>query len=271
MRLDCDENIASARDLFAWYAGEGIPISLAVKTDQPLQSEDFYMLEDVVAHGGTILSHSHTHPANWGASHAEALAEAQNARVRLAEICPGQPTDLAVSPFHTNPPYAVQALAQAGFAGFVSGIIHNDPEYLLGRAGIVPFVDGKLVSISQQSMLHGDSYRRQGCRVDVHIAAFEAQYTARGIFGYLDHPFSARYQYDWESEDQRLRAHRMLINAIRCYDDVWFWSQRQCFDYLQTLASIRLSVDRRGRVQVAGAPFGSFRPVIRYQGEETAV
>ena len=45
----------------------------------------------------------------------------------------------------------MQALAKAGYTGVVGGIINNDLEYCLGRAGVVPFADG-LVSISQQSM-----------------------------------------------------------------------------------------------------------------------
>jgi len=270
MRLDCDEDIKSARDIFEWYAGEGVPFSLAVKTSLGIGSEDIRLLSDVCTAGGTLLSHTHTHQVNWGSDYEEALADAETSRRWFAETWPGIfPVDLAVSPFHTNPPYAVQALAHAGFSGFVSGIIHNDPEYLLGRAGAVPFVDG-IVSISQQSMLHGDSYRRQGQRVDVHIAAFEAQYAAGGIFGYLDHPFSARYQYDWESEAQRLQAHQKLVAAIRRYDDVWFWSQRQCFDFAKALAATQLRISADGNVLLRCDAPGEFGIKYRYKGQEYA-
>lgn len=270
MRLDCDEDIGSARDIFEWYSEEGIPFSLAVKTTLDVGPEDMRLLNDVRMSGGTLLSHTHTHQVNWGVDFEAALTEAELSRRWFAAIWPDiPPADLAVSPFHTNPPYAVQAMARAGFTGFVSGIIHNDPEYLLGRAGVVPFVDG-IVSISQQSMLHGDSYRRQGQQVDVHIAAFEAQYIAGGIFGYLDHPFSKRYQYDWESAEQRLVAHRQLIAAIRRYKGVWFWSHQQCFDFVKTLAAVRLWVSPEGEISVVSAPDRN-DIVYRHKGKEHLV
>lgn len=270
MRLDCDEDISSARDVFEWYAGEGIPFSLAVKTGLPMRPADIAMLEDVRAAGGTLLSHSHTHPYNWGATAEEALTEATASRQWFQDTWPHLPAPtLAVSPFHSNPPYAMRALAQAGFHGVVSGIIHNDPEYLLGRAGIVPFADGTLISISQQSMLHGDCYRQQGNSVDVHIQAFEAQYAARGIFGYLDHPFSQRYQYGWESKTQRLAAHQQLIGALRGRPDVWFWNQEQCFHFVRACSRLRLRLNADDTVTAEGvSPEMPYRPVYRLRGEE---
>jgi hypothetical protein len=272
MRLDCDEDIGSSRDLFAWYAKEKIPFSLAVKTSLDIRPADVRLLNDVRAAGGTLLSHTHTHQPNWGTGPEEALADAAASRRWFAETWPELlPADLAVSPFHTNPPYAIQALVRAGFTGLVSGIIHNDPEYLLGRAGIVPFSDGRLVGISQQSMLHGDCYRRQGNSVAAHIAAFEAQYAATGIFGYLDHPFSRRYQYDWANEKQRLQAHRELIAAIRRYEGVWFWSQRQCFDFVKALASTHLRVSPGKNMAVRGDAPDGFGIMCRHMGREYAV
>lgn len=267
MRLDCDEDISSARDVFEWYASEKLPFSLAVKTGLPMTPEHLSMLRDVNAYGGTLLSHSHTHPYNWGADKAEALAEATASRQWFRSELPDVPVpDYAVSPFHTNPPYAMQAIEEAGFKGVVSGIIHNDPEYLLGRAGHVPFTQGKIVSISQQSMLHGDCYAQQGENVDVHVQAFEAQYAARGIFGYLDHPFSDRYQYGWRNKAQRLGAHKKLVDAMRAHEGVLFWNQRQCFEWVRMLSGIRLSVCGDS-LTAKGVPENlQFRPCARYQG-----
>ena len=132
-----------------------------------------------------------------------------------------------------------------------------------------PFTSGRLLSISQQSMLHGDCYRRQGESVAVHVRAFAAQHAAHGIFGYLDHPFSARYQYGWESKAQRLEAHQKLIAALRAYEDVWFWNQRQCFDFVRLLSRVRLSVDMKDGIRVDGLDDSApFRPVCRWRGEE---
>ena len=268
MRLDCDEDISSARDVFEWYASQKLPFSLAVKTGLPMTPEHLAMLRDVHANGGTLLSHSHTHPCNWGADKAEALAEAVTSRQWFGSELPDvDAPDYAVSPFHTNPPYAMQALEEAGFKGVVSGIIHNDPEYLLARAGRVPFTQGKLVSISQQSMLHGDCYAQQGENVDVHVQAFAVQHAAHGIFGYLDHPFSDRYQYGWLDKPQRLEAHKKLVDAIRAYEGVLFWNQRQCFEWVRMLSGIRLSASAEN-VSAQGMPENlQFRPCARYHGK----
>ncbi|MDL2290965.1 hypothetical protein LJC09_02530 [Desulfovibrio sp. OttesenSCG-928-F20] len=269
MRLDCDEDLSSARGLFEWYKSRDIPFSLAVKTNLPLKAADLALLEDVRAAGGSLLSHSHTHQFNWGASPNEALSEAGTSRRFFSTIQPeAKAVDLAVSPFHSNPPYAVRALAQAGYSGFVGGIIHNDPEYLLGRAGIVPFANGRLVSISQQSMLHGDSYQRQGQGVTVHIEAFEAQYAVCGIFGFLDHPFSERYQYGWQNEEQRLKAHQKLIAAMAARPGVLFWSQQRCFDFIGLLAAVRLCVAANGDLLVLSGAAAGVGIMVRYKGRD---
>ena len=268
MRLDCDEDVGSASDVFAWYESQKIPFSLAVKTSLDLGSADIALLEAVCNAGGTLLSHSHTHQYNWGTDIEEVASEATASRNWFAEKWPNAPLpDLAVSPFHTNPPYAIEGMIRAGFTGFVSGIIHNDPEYLLGRAGIVPFADGKIISISQQSMLHGDCYRRQGENIRVHIDAFAAQYTARGIFGYLDHPFSDRYQYDWASKEQRLQAHKQLISAIKKYNNVIFLSQKQCFEFINALNAVELQISSTGGISTISTPSRN-DITYRYKGRE---
>lgn len=268
MRFDCDEDISSARDVFEWYAEERVPFSLAIKTSLPMTAAHLNMLRDVYAAGGTLLSHSHSHPFNWGASKNEALMEAVTSRQWFRDNLVGIPEpDYAVSPFHTNPPYAMQALEQAGFKGVVSGIIHNDPEYLLGRAGHLPFTEGRMVSISQQSMLHGDCYAQQGESIDVHVKAFEAQYAAMGIFGYLDHPFSDRYKYGWQDKAQRLDAHKKLIEALRSYQKVLFWNQKQCFEWIRNLVKIRLVTTENG-VSALNLPENQlYQPVVRYRGQ----
>ena len=268
MRLDCDEDISSARDVFEWYHAENLPFSMAIKTCLPMTPGHLALLRDVNAAGGTLLSHSHTHPFDWGGSFESAQTEGKNSRQWFRDNLTEVPVpDLAVSPFHTNPPYAMQGVETAGFTGVVSGIIHNDPEYLLGRSGIAPFTKN-LVTISQQSMLHGDCYAQQKESIDVHVNALDLQRAARGIFGYLDHPFSERYQYGWANKLQRLNAHKKLVEAIRARSDVWFWGQRQCFDFVQTLMRIRLETNAAGRITAHGVNNASlFRPEYRFRGE----
>lgn len=267
MRLDCDEDISSARDLFEWYRAENLPFSMAVKTSLPMTPEHLSLLRDVAAAGGTLLSHSHTHPFDWGGSFEAAQTEGELSRQWFRDYLPevGVP-ELAVSPFHSNPSYAMQGMAAAGFTGVVTGIIHNDPEYLLGRAGIAP-ATAHLLTISEQSMLHGDCYAQQGS-VAVHADALEIQRAARGVFGYLDHPFSARYQYGWQDNEQRLEAHKELVSAIRACPGAWFWSQWQCFAFLRDLMGIRLETNRGGQVAVHRLNLASpYRPEYRLRGE----
>jgi hypothetical protein len=268
MRLDCDEDISSARDLFEWYESRRMPFSLAVKTGLPMTPGHLALLRDVVHSGGTLLSHSHTHPADWGRCRAEALTEAVTSREWFRHELPEAPLpELAVSPFHSNPPYAMQALEEAGFSGVVSGIIRNDPEYLMGRAGYAPHTRN-LVSVSQQSMLHGDCYAQQGESVETHLRAFAAQHAAGGIFGYLDHPFSERYSYGWRDAPQRLEAHRKLVSAMRGFDGVLFLNQKACFDWVRLLNRIGLFLDG-DEVRAFNLPrAGEFRVSCRFRGQD---
>jgi len=255
MRLDCDEAVSSSNHLFEWYRQQGIPFSLAIKSDLQFSKDDLFMLEAVLEAGGTILSHSHTHLPNWGKDKEQAFAEAITSSQIIEGLCLQRPS-LAVSPFHMNPPYAMQALAEAGISGVVSGIIHNDPEYLLGRAGRVPFVEDALqfISISQQSMLHGDTFNAQN-GVDVHIAGFEIQHQANGIFGYLDHPFSGRYQYGWQDKAQQLVGHQLLIEAIRSFPNTCFWNQETCFEFVKSCSatSFTLKNNKVTNIRLSGS------------------
>ena len=114
--------------------------------------------------------------------------------------------------------------------------------------------------------LQSPALRGADCTVLV-TPALDLQRAARGIFGYLDHPFSERYQYGWESKEQRLGAHHKLVEAIRARPDVWFWNQRQCFDFVKALMRVTLVTDDTGSVTVRGAePSEAFRMEYRYRG-----
>ena len=232
-RLDCDQAVCTAGELLDLYGDYRIPLSFAVLTGLPLSSADTDLLWRAVHQGGSLHSHSHSHAPDWGGSYESALAELRDSAVWLERQFPGQKFGrTAVSPFHQNPVFAVQAMRDAGYTGFVGGIIHNDPEFLLGRAGKVPLVDGPLVSLSQQCMLHGDCFHRYGNSVQPYIENFQRCRQAGSFFGYLDHPFSAAYQYGWDNETERLAAHETLIRAIRLETGVVWWSLQQCLDYL---------------------------------------
>lgn len=244
VRLDCDEAVASARELFQFYADCKVPLSLAIRTDQQFGPADLRLMNDVLAAGGSVVSHSVSHEPNWGGSYDRALAEAQQSSAWIEQHLPhAAPVRFAVSPFHQNPAYAVQALSDAGYEGFVGGIIANDPEYLLGRAGQAPFAEREMVSLSAQSMLHGDCFRRYGCSVQPYIDSFHNHRRAGSIFGYLDHPFSARYQYGWDDEPQRLRAHEQLLRALLANHNTWRPSLGEALRFLWERNRTSLSLE----------------------------
>ncbi len=268
-RLDCDEAVVSARPLVELYREHGVPLSLALLTGQPIDAADVQLMRDVLAAGGSVVPHSVHHEPNWGGSYERALTEACESRAWIEQHLPeAGPARYAVSPFHQNPPYAVAALADAGFDGFLGGIIANDPEYLLGRAGRVPLAPRPIVSHSAQCMLHGDCHARYGNSMDVYCASFDQHAAARAIFGYLDHPFSQRYQYGWCDEPARVAAHRQLIDHIRRHGDVWWASIVQVLDFLKRRDATSLAVDGDGRLSIE-APVEAATPplAVRWKGQ----
>ncbi len=250
MRLDCDQAVASARPLFDLYRSMGLPFSLALLTGLAFDDNDRAFINEVLDLGGSIASHSVNHFPNWGGDYETAFAEGQNSKTCLESSFPNSASlKYAVSPFHQNPVYAVKALADSGYDGFVSGIIHNDPEFLLGRAGRVPFVK-KIISHSQPCMLHGDCYHRYGRSVDIYIRSFENHLNAGAIFGFLDHPFSVDYQYGWRSESERTAAHEEFLKHILAIDGMWWCSTKECLDFLVKRDSTVLTLDDAGKVVI---------------------
>ncbi len=248
MRLDCDEDIASARPLFELYRQMQRPLSLAIKTDQPERPEHLALLHDLNKAGGSILSHSVTHAPRWGGTADAAEAEARGSKAWLEQRLPGLTVRYAVSPFHQNPSYVPAALARAGLDGFVGGIIANDPEYLMARGGEAPYSPDGFVSHSQACMLHGDCMLTNGDRLRIFKQAFRTAKAASQFFGFLDHPFSERYAYGWQSEEERLSAHRDFLTTIaeecgRSDEPLLFVNEDTCLDFMRDKARAVIAFD----------------------------
>ncbi len=271
MRLDCDEAVASARPLFELYTSLKMPLSLALKTGLEMDRDDRQLLQDVMSTGGAVISHSHRHCPDWGENYQAVLDDALISRRWLEFNLPqAKPIRHAVSPFHRNPPYAVQALANLGFAGFVGGIIDQSPEFLLGRAGAVPGIDPPIVSHSQQCMLHGYCFHRCRNSVEVYVESFENHVRARSIFGYLDHPFSRRYQYGWDSERERLEAHERLLGHCLARPGLWRANLNSCLDFVKKRAEATVHLDRQRKPVVEFAA-DSLPPLqLQFEGESRA-
>ena len=237
MRLDCDEAISSASSLFQLYKDKEVPLSMAVKTAQKTSNEDYRFLGDIVSQGGSILSHTVNHKSNWGVDIEDVRIEARESKKWILEhVKQVERVDFAVSPFHQNPDYAIKALAMEGYKGFISGIICNDPQYLVARAGEVWGVDN-VVTHSQQCMLHGDCLLEDGeDRLAVYKRSAHICIKSGAIFGYLDHPFSERYQYGWASERLRLRVHHEWIEFLQKMGSVLFENEVKTLDHVRTKA-----------------------------------
>ncbi|TVM36078.1 hypothetical protein [Oceanidesulfovibrio marinus] len=273
MRLDCDEDIASAQGLFEWYADQGLPLSLAVKTSLDVAPVDMHLLDDVLNAGGSILSHSHNHLENWGRDYDGALADARASRAWFEAHFPRAcPVRYAVSPFHTNRPWSLRALADAGFEGVISGIVHNDPDMLVARPGIMPEVKRDIISHSQQCMLHGDSHDDALDGPSVPSQSFDAYAKAGAIFGYLDHPFSPRYDYGWGSEERRLTAHRELVEHISGHEGVLWLSAGDCLAYCVLRSRAVLTMDPDGAIDLGGySNHTGLQPGVRVRGHDVPI
>ena len=266
MRLDCDEDIESARHLWQVYQAQGVPLSLAIHSKVLADSAQHTLGREVLAQGGALLSHTATHSPNWGGSHEKAFLEGQMS-IQAIEAATGHRVRYAVSPFHHTPDYARRGLSDAGLLGCIGGIIHNDPDFLMARAGIPPACPTGFIGHSQQCMLHGECMLSEGDPLAMFKTAFDIAQRSGTFFGYLDHPFSARYAYGWDSEDQRAQAHVGLIEHIRQTGQRVCWANAtDAMDFLHHRAHSRVHIDQgQCRVQSPDSPC-PWPMGVRFQG-----
>lgn len=267
MRLDCDEDIESSRALFHCYQAMNVPFSLAIHTKVLADSSHEQMMLDVFSAKGAILSHSATHPVNWGGSYDAALIEAETSLSVIQRIVGKNHVRYAVSPFHQTPLYALQALARAGFHGCIGGIVSSDPEFLIARGGELYDCPAQFVGHSQSCMLHGDCLLEDGDPLFVYKQAVDVAKASRSLFGFLDHPFSPRYTYGWKSEEDRTKAHEALIRYIREQGNILFFNENDALDFIRDKASISLSLDENRNVQCQLPASIQYDVVVEYQGE----
>ena len=243
MRLDCDEDILSAVPLYEMYQEKKVPFSLAIKTSLPIADKEIAFLKKLKRDGGAILSHSVNHKVAWGKDYADAFEEALLSKAFLEKILDVS-VEYAVSPFHSNAVYSVKAMEDAQYSGFISGIIANDPEYLMARGGHVPFSEN-IISHSQQCMLHGDCLLASDDPLRLYKKSFDIAHRAETFFGFLDHPFSPRYQYGWDTEWQRINAHRELIDYMRYHADILFVNEATCLDFMIDKSNTEITYDNK--------------------------
>lgn len=271
-RLDCDEDVESARPLWQAYQRLGVPFTLAVHTRNLDDAGHHQILRELLADGGAVLSHTATHAPNWGGSYEAALGEGRQSAARIHDVT-GRTVRYAVSPFHQSPPYALRALADAGYDGCVGGIIRNDPEFVIARGGALADVPEGFIGHSQQCMLHGDCMLRDGDALAVFKQAFDLAYATRTLFGYLDHPFSPRYQYGWPDERSRIDAHEQFIAYIRAKaEKPLFMHEEAALDFVRFRAAARV-MGEQGAFRI-DLPSGDAMPLalaVEFRGNCVAV
>lgn len=240
-RLDCDEDIQSADALASVYDEMSVPLSLAILTKILPADGPPPLLRRVARKTGAVQSHSVSHDAYWGGSYEAALIEARSSAEMIARNIGARPR-YAVSPFHQTPDFALAALEAEGYAGCVGGSISGDPTFTLARGGPVVDREPDFVGATMQCMLHGDCMLDGDDPLGVYKTAFDLAHETRSLFGYLDHPFSGRYQYGWPDEIRRADAHRSLIAHIRTRArQPLFLSVGDAMDFLRQRARLRLT------------------------------
>lgn len=240
-RFDCDQSILNTKPIVDLYKKYEIDVSLAIATGIDINEDDVVYLNNFFNGGGAILSHSVNHYESWGNSYQQAYNEAYLSKQWLEKNIVGlDDLKYAVSPFHTNQVYSVQALLDAGYKGFIAGIIHNDPEFLTATSGKVPFIDGAIVTHSEQCMFHGDCpYQRKG--VNIYKRTFENHFKAKKMFGFLDHPFGD-YHYGWSSENDRVSVHEDYINFINSFPKVKWMTGTKILDFILDKSNLTINL-----------------------------
>jgi len=266
-RLDCDEDVESARALWDAYRELNIPFSLAVHTSNLSSARHHSILSEVLNNGGAVLSHSATHPENWGGSYAAALRQGEESATQLQRIT-GKAVRYAVSPFHQTPHYALQALADAGYFGCIGGGGRSDPEFTLARGGEVANIPSGFIGHSQQCMLHGDCMLAEGDPLLMYKQSFDQAFETQTLFGYLDHPFSERYAYGWLDEQSRIQVHRELIQYIqeRAVNPI-FLNEDMALDFLSYKSKYEI-IECGGVFAVSNEnPDSELKVAIEYSGK----
>lgn len=271
MRLDCDEDVESARPLWQAYQQMDVPFSLALHARVLTDSRHHALPREVLAHGGALLSHTATHAPDWGGSYAAACEEGRSSAA-VIEQATGYRVRYAVSPFHQTPVYARAGLADAGYEGCIGGIIRNDYDFLMARSGTPPEGVQGFIGHSQQCMLHGDCMVTGDDPLLVFKQAFAAAKASRTFFGYLDHPFSERYQYGWQTEEQRVKMHIAFVDHIRSQGSVLFANENDAMDFLHDRAAIVVTVNAQGfKIRVPSLKRSHLIQSVQYAGQRHAL
>ncbi len=267
MRFDCDEDIDSAYPVFNVYSSLKIPVSLAITS---------YLLEDtknkptlpfrVIDTGGSLLSHSHSHRPAWGGSYEESILELTRSRELIYENY-GYIVEYAVSPFHDMPNFIVPALEKCQYKGVVGGISSKYVNYLSLTAGQISY-KSKIAFSNQQCMLHGKTHLLKNGSWEKSLSYFLDYSILIGkSAGYLDHPISNRYSYDWDNTNNQTELHSKVIEFLLARD-VKFISQSDLFTRIIAKQNVNLRLTNNSDIVVKRGESHNFPLYLKYGGNE---
>ena len=237
MRLDCDENIDSAMNIFELYKSKNIPFSLALTTKLLENKTKIPILPKLVLeNNGNLLSHSHTHPKDWGESSKNIKKEITFSKA-LIEKTYGTKVDLAVSPFHHLNKLTIKLLYENNFKGIIAGISSSHHKFLYMKGGQYS-INNNLIIHSQQCMLHGDCINKNRS-IKEYFKSIKLLSNLKYSFGYLDHPISERYDYGWGNKENQVSAHKQIINF--CFkNSINIISQAELFKRLKAKDDLKI-------------------------------
>ncbi len=239
MRLDCDEDIESARKIYDLYKQYDLPISLAITTNQIESKESITSLpNEVYDYGGTILNHSHSHPINWGGTKDNIHQEIELS-TKLIKKNFNINTEYAVSPFHHLTTEAIEVLNEQNYKGVVSGICSSHHEFLIMKGGSIN-ENLNIILHSQQCMVHGDCITDKRS-IDDYLNNFYLFSQIGYSMGFLDHPISKRYDYGWNKQQRQINAHKQIIEYL-LLKDISFISQKEIFERLKAKDELNIEI-----------------------------
>ena len=141
----------------------------------------------------------------------------------------------------------------------------------MARAGVPPASGTGFIGHSQQCMLHGDCLLEDDEPMKIFKQAFDLACEGGAFFGYLDHPFSERYQYGWLTETQRASAHAQLIQHMRQRGRVLFANEDQAMDFLHDRAHTRIQATPEGFLVVRPQAASPWPLQVRYKGQSLCI
>ena len=239
MRLDCDEDIESARQIYNLYKQYDLPISLAITTNQIENKNNITTLPlEVYDYGGTILNHSHSHPINWGGTK-DIIGEEIKLSTNLIKQTFNINTEYAVSPFHHLTIEAIEVLNEQNYKGVVAGICSSHHEFLIIKGGSISDKLNILLH-SQQCMLHGDCLTSTRS-IDDYLKNFYLFSKIGYSTGFLDHPISQRYDYGWNNNQRQINAHKKIIEYLLS-ENIKFVNQKEIFERLKAKDELKIGI-----------------------------